>query len=90
MIDIFDNPPADGGDNAHKASAEDLKSFAARIARLEDEKALLSEDIKEVFTEAKSRGYNVKALRLAISLSKKDADLLAMARVYADNMGVFG
>jgi uncharacterized protein (UPF0335 family) len=90
MTDIFDNPPADGGDNAHKAAAEDLKSFATRIARLEDEKAVLSEDIKEVFGEAKARGYDVKALRLAISLSKKDKDLLAVARLYADNLGVFG
>ena len=90
MTDIFDNPPADGGDNAHKAAAEDLKSFAQRIARLEDEKALLSEDIKGVFDEAKSRGYDVKALRLTISLSKKDKGLLEVTKLYADNMGVFG
>lgn len=90
MTDIFDNPDPKGGDNAHKASAEDLKSFAQRIARLEDEKAVLSEDIKEIFAEAKSRGYDVKALRLAISLSKKDKGLLEVARLYADNMGVFG
>ena len=90
MTDIFDKPTPNGGDNAFKASVADLQSFAQRIERLEDEKAVLSEDIKEVFAEAKARGYDVKALRLAISLSKKDKELLAITKLYADNLGLFG
>lgn len=85
-----DAPDTAGGDNAYKATTEDLKSFAKRIERLEDEKRILAEDIKGVYAEAKARGYDVKALRLAISLSKKDGDLLTVAKLYADRMGVFG
>ena len=89
MTDIFDNPSADGGDNANKAAVADLKSFAARIERLEDEKAVLAEDIKEVFAEAKSRGYDVKALRAVLSLRKKDEATLANIHVYGERMGIF-
>ena len=78
------------GDNTLKAAVEDLKSFADRIERLEDEKAVLSEDIKDVFTEAKSRGYDVKALRAVLSLRKKDDATLANIHVYGERMGIFG
>lgn len=77
------------GDNATKAAAEDLKSYAERIARLEDEKAVLSEDIKEVYAEAKARGYDVKALRTVLSLRKKDEGTLAAIHLYGERMGIF-
>ena len=49
-----------------------LKSFVERVERLEEEKAVLAEDIKEVYAEAKASGFNVTAMRKVISLRKMD------------------
>jgi len=45
-----------------------LVSLIERIERLNEEKKALSEDIKEVFAEAKGAGYDVKAMRAVIKL----------------------
>jgi uncharacterized protein (UPF0335 family) len=50
-----------------------LRSFVERIQRLEEEKEALSADIKEVYSEAKSAGFDVKILRQIIRLLKLDA-----------------
>lgn len=55
-------------------AAAELRQFIERIERLEEEKAAISGDIKDVFGEAKSRGYDTKALRTIIRLRKKDAN----------------
>ncbi len=62
----------------HQASAQQsthaqLKSVVERIERLEEEKAALAGDIKDVFNEAKANGFDVKALRKVIRLRKQDA-----------------
>lgn len=49
-----------------------LKSFIERIERLEEEKKGFSQDIREVFAEAKSLGYDVKVMRQVIMLRKMD------------------
>jgi uncharacterized protein (UPF0335 family) len=54
------------------ATAARLKSFVERVERLEEEKAVLAEDIKEVMGEAKASGFDVKILRKVISLRKMD------------------
>ena len=51
-----------------------LKSIIERIERLEQEKAEISEQIKEVKAEAKGNGFDVKALRTIIRMRKQDAD----------------
>lgn len=76
------------GDNS-VATAEMLK-YLERIDRLEDEKAELSADISEVWAEAKSAGYDVKAMRRVHSLRKLDAGQRSMIGLYADKLGVFG
>ena len=53
-------------------SAERLRSFVDRIERLEEEKAALAGDIREVYSEAKGTGYDVKVLRQVIRLRKMD------------------
>ncbi len=58
------------GHNAEQA----LRDIANRIMRLMDEKDAIQEDIKEVYAEAKSLGYDTKALRKAIALLRKDPD----------------
>lgn len=52
---------------------EKLKQLVARIERLEEEKASLAADIKEVYGEAKGLGYDTKVLRKVIRLRKQDA-----------------
>ena len=49
-----------------------LKSFVERIERLEADKAVVSNDMKEVFAEAKGEGFDVKILRKVIRLRKQD------------------
>lgn len=62
------------GHNSKTTFAEgQLKALVDRIERLEEEKKTLSGDIKEVYTEAKSNGFDTKVLRKVISLRKKDA-----------------
>ncbi|HZO48045.1 MAG TPA: DUF2312 domain-containing protein [Xanthobacteraceae bacterium] len=51
-----------------------LKAFVERIERLEEEKKALADDIKDVYGEAKSMGFDVKALRTIIRMRKEDAD----------------
>lgn len=49
-----------------------LKSIVERIERLEQEKAEVAEQIKEVFAEAKGNGFDVKILRKVVRLRKTD------------------
>lgn len=53
-------------------AADQLKSIIERIERLEEEKAALSGDIKDVYSEAKANGFDVKVLRKIISMRKRD------------------
>ncbi len=55
-------------------AAAELRQFIERVERLEEEKAAISEDIKDVMGEAKGRGYDTKAIRTIIRLRKKDAN----------------
>jgi uncharacterized protein (UPF0335 family) len=55
------------------ASAE-LRQIIERVERLEEEKAAIQGDIKDVMGEAKGRGYDTKAIRTIIRLRKKDAN----------------
>lgn len=50
-----------------------LRALVERIERLEEEKKTIAGDIKEVYAEAKSNGFDTKILRKVISLRKKDA-----------------
>ena len=50
-----------------------LRTIIERIERLEEEKAALAEDIREVFSEAKSAGFDVKILRQVIRLRKLES-----------------
>jgi uncharacterized protein (UPF0335 family) len=52
---------------------DQLKSLIERVERLEEEKAALSADIKEVYGEAKGHGFDVKIMRKVIRIRKMDA-----------------
>jgi uncharacterized protein (UPF0335 family) len=53
-------------------AADQLKSFIERIERLEEEKAGIAGDIKEIYAEAKGNGFDTKVIRKIISIRKKD------------------
>ena len=55
--------------------AKDLiRSVVERVEKLEEEKKAISDDIKDVYTEAKGNGLDVKALRAVVRLRRQDAD----------------
>lgn len=51
---------------------DQLRAFVERIERLEEEKAVLTGDIREVYAEAKANGFDVKALRRVVRERKLD------------------
>ena len=53
-------------------AAGQIKSIIERVERLEEEKSALMGDIKEVYSEAKSNGYDTKILRMIVKLRKMD------------------
>ena len=57
-----------------KVGKEQLKAFVERVERLEEEKKTISDDIRDVYAEAKANGFDVKALRTIVRLRKEDAD----------------
>lgn len=60
--------------NTQSVAAAELRSIIERIERLEEEKKTIADDVKDVISEAKGRGYDPKAIRAIIRLRKKDAD----------------
>lgn len=54
-------------------AADRLRSLVDRIERLEEERKALSSDIKDIYAEAKSAGFDVKALRQLIRIRKQEA-----------------
>jgi uncharacterized protein (UPF0335 family) len=68
----FPEGPADAATS--DSSAARLKSFIERIERLEEEKAGIAADIKEVYAEAKGTGFETKVMRQIVRLRKMEAD----------------
>jgi uncharacterized protein (UPF0335 family) len=73
-------------------AAEELRAFIERIERLEEEKKTIADDIKEVYGEAKGRGYDTKVLRKIISIRKQDAneraEMDAILELYLQALGM--
>ena len=70
-----------------------LKSFIERIERLSEEKNNINFDIKEVFSEAKSMGYDTKTMRKILVLRKLDVDERlehkAFLNTYRNALGIY-
>lgn len=58
-------------------ATEQLKQFISRIERLQQDKADIASDIKQVFDEARSSGFDIKTMKQVIKLKKLDRDSLA-------------
>ncbi len=71
-----------------------LKSFIERIERLEEEKAALAADIREVYAEARGTGFEPKAMRQIVRLRKMDADdrqeQESLLEIYKSALGMAG
>ena len=74
------------------STQKQLKSLVERIERLEEERAALTADIREIYAEAKSMGFDVKALRSVVRLRKQDdterREQEAVLEVYLHALGM--
>ncbi|MGH6962644.1 MAG: DUF2312 domain-containing protein [Dongiaceae bacterium] len=73
-------------------AADRLRSFLERIERLEEEKAGLTADIREVYAEAKGSGFDTKVMRQIVRLRKMDSadrqEQEALLEVYRRAIGL--
>ncbi|HZL31297.1 MAG TPA: DUF2312 domain-containing protein [Pseudolabrys sp.] len=66
--------PAEKEQPATRFAKDQLKAIVERIERLEEEKKATSEDIRDVYAEAKGNGFDAKALRAIVRMRKMDSD----------------
>lgn len=75
-------------------AADELRLLIERVERLEEEKRALSDDIKDVYSEAKSRGYDTKTMRRIVALRKMEThvreEAQALLETYASALGIQG
>lgn len=73
-------------------AADELRLLIERVERLEEEKKGITDDVKDVFAEAKGRGYDPKAIRriLAVRKMKKEEyqEEEAIVEVYMQALGM--
>ena len=73
-------------------TADQLRLFIERIERLEDEKKGISDDVRDVYSEAKSNGYDAKIMRQIVRLRKMNTDdrqeMEAILDVYKSALGL--
>ena len=73
-------------------AADQLRLFIERIERLEEEKKGISHDIKDVYAEAKSNGYDTKTMRAVVRLRKLEAhtrqEMDALLETYRSALGL--
>ncbi|GHA46284.1 UNVERIFIED_CONTAM: hypothetical protein GTU68_051949 [Idotea baltica] len=78
--------------NSYRVAADELRAFVERVERLDAEKKDIADQQKEVMAEAKSRGYDTKALRQLIALRKKDpaerSEEEAVLEMYKEALGL--
>ncbi len=79
-------------EEGHNSAGEQLRLLIERIETLEEEKKGVAEDIKDIYTEAKARGYDAKILREVVRLRKmaKDdrSEHFALLDTYAKAIGM--
>jgi uncharacterized protein (UPF0335 family) len=73
-------------------AADQLRLFIERIERLEEEKKGIADDIKDVYSEAKSTGYDVKTMRAIVRLRKLESHVRqeaeALLETYKSALGI--
>jgi uncharacterized protein (UPF0335 family) len=83
-----------GVQEMHDASAERLTNYIERIETLEEEKAALAGDLKEVYAEAKLEGFDPKVLRQVVRLRKLEEqereEQESLLHMYMQALGMYG
>ncbi|WP_443750868.1 DUF2312 domain-containing protein [Asticcacaulis solisilvae] len=79
-----DTPSFSSDDVITGAAQGRLKSFVERIERLEEDKAVVTNDLKEVYQEAKGEGFDVKILRKVVRIRKTDKAALSEEEAMID------
>ena len=78
--------------NPGGVAADQLRAFIERIERLEEEKKVIADDIKDVYAEAKGNGYDTKVLRQVVRLRKQDSserqEMEALLDLYLHALGM--
>jgi len=73
-------------------AADELRLLIERIERLEEEKKAMADDVKDVYAEAKSRGYDTKTMRAIVRLRKMEnhvrQEAEAMIETYMQALGM--
>ena len=67
-----DRQAADPESEVGGLAADRLRSIIERVERLEEERKALADDIKDIFAEAKSAGFEVKVIRQIIRIRKQE------------------
>jgi uncharacterized protein (UPF0335 family) len=84
--------PGIGHNSENTVAGAELRSFIERIERLEEEKAGIAGDIKEVFAELKGRGFDAKAVREILRRRRQDQSELqefaAIVELYCQALGM--
>lgn len=82
---------SDTADTTNFAKSQ-LKALVERIERLEEEKKALSDDIREVYGEAKANGFDTKALRAVVRMRGQEPserqEFEAIVDLYRDALGI--
>ena len=78
--------------NAGGVAADQLRAFVERIERLEEEKKSISDDIKDVYAEAKGNGYDAEVMRQVVRMRKQDKnerdEMDALLDLYLQALGM--
>ena len=73
-------------------AADELRLLIERIERLEEEKKAIADDVKDVYGEAKARGYDTKTMRAIVRLRKMETHVRqeadAMMQTYLQALGM--
>ncbi len=73
-------------------AADQLRLFIERIERLEDEKKGIADDVKDVYAEAKSNGYDTKTMRKIVALRRMESHVRqeadALLETYRNALGL--
>lgn len=89
---LAENPRAVEGNNSGGIAAERLRSIIERIERMNEERKALGSDIRDIFAEAKSAGFDVKVLRQVVARRAHERDALeeqdALRDVYERALGM--
>ena len=85
---------AEDNQTAHRFAKDRLKAFVERVEKLEEEKKAISDDVRDVYAEAKANGYDIKALRTVVKLRKMDInerkEQEAVLETYMHALGMLG